>query len=614
MATERTRVLFALVSVVVVASGVYLNSLGNEFALDDEAVILDNPQVHGIQQLPEAVSGPYWPDAGARGLYRPLTLGTYAIDWELGGGDPFIFHLVNVLLHAAVSALVLFLLSGVGASLPAAWAGALVFAIHPVHVEAVANIVGRAEILTTLFFLSASLVYLNGRGGWRTGLGVAGLYFLSLVSKENGVTLPAVLIMLQGLEARDLGLARDRVVERWPVWVAMAGALGAYFVLRQVNIGTFLGVETPPWFWGMPEHVRVLTAIRVWPEFLRLMVVPFDLIPEYGPGVIIPQTSLFQPLVLLGLLVGMVVALVAWRARRSAPFLTGGIAWFVLTVVPVAGILFPVGVILAERTLYLPSIGVALAVVPAAQWVQARPHFRRPAFAAFLTVLVLGGVRTWTANPVWRDSMSLMNYLLDEHPASFRAQWGLGNHFLSQGDTAAALDHLKLATRMVPGQVGLRGQYGELLLHTGQVALAAAQFDTALQAVPESETARTYLVISLLRLDRPDSAANVAVQGLRLHPDLGPLYHLYSQALARTGAFSAAASARRRALANYDESPKWAQWANLAALELLSGDSVAARTALHRAAELAPEETSIPPFEELGQYTRPPNRPSIPLW
>ena len=119
MAAER-RLLLALATVVALAGGVYLNSLGNRFALDDEGVIATD-------------------------------------------GDPFGFHLVNVLLHATVSALVLLLLLGLGAAIPAAWAGAAVFAVHPVHVEAVATVVGRAELLAARFFLAAAIVYDAGR-------------------------------------------------------------------------------------------------------------------------------------------------------------------------------------------------------------------------------------------------------------------------------------------------------------------------------------------------------------------------------------------------------------------------------------------------------------------
>jgi Flp pilus assembly protein TadD len=609
------RLLLGLVSVAAIALLAYANSLSNGFAFDDKGVIELNEQVHGLEHLGDALSGSYWPgEVAERGLFRPLTLVTYAIDWELWEGRPFGFHLVNVLLHAGVSVLVLFLLLALGTGLPAAWAGAAIFAVHPVHVEAVANVVGRAELLTTLFFLAATLVYLKGKGGWRTALGVGTLYLLALTSKENGVTLPGALVILEALRTRDLRGTVRAVLGKWRVYLLTVVALAAYFMLRKINIGTFLGVETPAWFWGMPDRVRILTAIRVWPEYLRLMLFPADLVPDYGPGVIVPQTGWLQPLVLLGLATGALVALVAWRARRALPLLSAGIAWFALTVLPVMGLLFPVGIILAERTLYLPSVGLAMAVAGLAAWGAARDRLRRPAAAALLVVLALAGARTWQGNPVWRDSLAVLNHLMDHHPANYRVQWGLGNHYASNGDTVAALDHLELATRMVPGYFGVRGQYGELLFHHGQFARAAAQFDTALQVLPENEAAHRFRVAALLGAGRPADAVAAAREGLRQRPGNAYLTGLLARALARDGRYDLAADARTASLELDPVDPRWAQWAHLAALQLLQGDSTAARASLRRAADAAPDDRRVPTVAGLRSLLDGGREAAIPLW
>ena len=198
-ATGRTppRWVFAVL-LCLLAAGVHLNSLANGFALDDYFVIERNPQVQGLDRLGNAVTGAYLPTGPARlGMYRPVTSATFAVDWDLWDARPFGFHLVNVLLHAAVTALVFALLLELGTGLFAAAAAGAIFAVHPVHVEAVANVVGRAEILAALFFLLACIAFLRLRPGWRTAA-VAGLLYLgALLSKEIGVTLPAALLLLQ---------------------------------------------------------------------------------------------------------------------------------------------------------------------------------------------------------------------------------------------------------------------------------------------------------------------------------------------------------------------------------------------------------------------------------
>jgi hypothetical protein len=140
------------------AALVYLPALRNRWALDDHAVIEDNPAAHSVRGALDAAFSPYWPykDGFSAGLYRPLTTLSYAVDWSIAGDHPWWFHLTNILLHALATALVV-LVALRWLAPPAALAAGLVFATHAVHVEAVANVVGRAEILAAIGMLSALL-------------------------------------------------------------------------------------------------------------------------------------------------------------------------------------------------------------------------------------------------------------------------------------------------------------------------------------------------------------------------------------------------------------------------------------------------------------------------
>ncbi|MEJ2502807.1 MAG: hypothetical protein P8177_05730, partial [Gemmatimonadota bacterium] len=187
------------------AAGIYANTAGHGFALDDNFIIRDNVRVHGLERIDRAVTEPYWPNApGSIALYRPLTSATYALQWEVWEGWPVPYHLVNIALHAGASLLVLALLLRLATVGPAT-AGALLFALHPVHTEAVANVVGRAELLSAIFVLAACILYLGPRSerrqrsgdrGW-VAAGVATLYLLALGAKEIAVTLPGLLLLLE---------------------------------------------------------------------------------------------------------------------------------------------------------------------------------------------------------------------------------------------------------------------------------------------------------------------------------------------------------------------------------------------------------------------------------
>lgn len=611
-----TRTSVLLLAVCAIAAGVYLNTLRNGFALDDEFVVLDNPDVHGLDVLPSAVTGPYWPKGRPDlGMYRPVPLATFALDWELWNGRPLGFHLANILLHAAASGLVLLLLLGLGAAPLAAAGGAALFAVHPVHVEAVANVVGRAELLAALFYIGGCLAYLRLPSGWGRAAAVAVLYLLSLLSKEIGVTLPGALVLLHMARSGTVKEALREAGRQWRVYAALSVALLLYFVLRWINIGTLLGGGVPPWFWLEPAGVRVLTGIRVIPEYLRLMLFPAQLSADYGPAVILPERTLGSPLVLAGVLTAVgagVVAVLSWKRIR---LLSLGIVWFAGTVLPVSGIPFTTGFILAERTLYLPSVGVALAaagILGRLEWGEAR--VRRWAVVVMAGLLLLGGARTWTYNRVWRSTETVLDHLIRTQPANYRSQWIHATRLEHAGDTAAALDHLALATRLVPGYYGIREHYGQLLQTQGAHAAAAAQFDTALMIFPDNPLMHIRLLEALRVASEHGRAAEAAAVAVARFPRDPVFHHLHAQALRRAGSPAAAREARLQALRLDRPENRWGHWVNVAALELLLEEDEAAVTALDSARAHAPEGTPVPSYAALKAALVRGETAAIPLW
>jgi len=278
------------VYVLVLALAAYANATGNGFALDDGPAIVTNPVVTEAR-WGEALLGPYW--HGVRegtGLYRPVTVAGFALEWILWGGSPVGFHLVSILAHGVASLLLLRLLLHF-APMGAALAGAAFFAVHPLHVEAVANVVGRSELYVALSILAAGLVYVSprlraeGMRGARLGL-LALLYLVGLGSKEGAVTLPAVLLLLEGLRTAPEPL-RARLAREIPTWVGLGAVLGGYLVVRMAVLGTVAGGAAAPELLGLSPGERVLAALSVWPEYLRLLLFPFSLSSDYSPAVLL---------------------------------------------------------------------------------------------------------------------------------------------------------------------------------------------------------------------------------------------------------------------------------------------------------------------------------------
>ncbi len=486
--------------VAAVACLVFLNALGNGFALDDVTVIAQNPLVHGLAHLPDIWVSDYWPNLPfGVGLYRPLTITLYAVEWALWHGNALGFHLVNVLMHGVVSALVVLLLLRLGASLPAAMAGGIVFAIDPLHVEAVAGVVGAAEVLMTLLVLLACLLHLRRKGSRVTRwVGVTACYLAALLVKESAVALPLLLVIVDAMDpGREAPLKRV-VWDDAPLYLLMAAVFGGYMGLRFAVLGAFAGSTVAPALQGLSAPRRVATAISIWPDYLRLLVYPRDLIASYGPNVrnAVGWTS---PRVWFGLVLGVAAGWTAVKARRRVRWWTAAVAWFAASVLVVSNLIIPIGVLLAERTLYLPSIALALAVVPLADLI--RPYPRLVAVAGL--VAALGVVRTWTRTPVWHSTHTLLAQLAATHPESFVAQSYLGDQALAAGNAKLAVQHYAVAWGVMHDpHIGAR--YADALTRVKDWPVAERVARVACK--PLVPRPCLYLIDALLGEGRPDEA------------------------------------------------------------------------------------------------------------
>ena len=421
MSTKRIYAVVALSAVIV-----YLGALANQFAMDDLYIIVHNPVVHGISGVWLAFAHPYWPPELGGKLYRPLTLATYAIDGWPTGGAALWFHAANLLWHAGAAVAVAVLARRWSGETTALLAG-LLFAVHPVHVEAVANVVGRAELLAALFaVLSVYAALAADRLGWSAVALVAGL-----LSKENAAVVPALVVWgwMMGLGRPP----RRRMAAYAVTWLGIAVAYG---LLRWAILHPYgrLHDVAPVFVGASPLAVR-LTAVSALADVGRLLVFPLALRVDYGPAERTLVTGLLDARFWLGLACFGVWAFLLWRAWRAGRAVAAfGLGWIAIALLPVANLFFPVGVLVAERTLYLPSVGLALAVGE----VLRRLSGRRLAWAAGL-IVVAGGARTALRVPVWHDDKSVTLSILEDSPHSYQGPARTGALFQGAGRPAEAL-------------------------------------------------------------------------------------------------------------------------------------------------------------------------------
>lgn len=577
--------------VVLAATAAYANSVGNGFAYDDNWVVASN-EIVTQQRFGEMLGTPYWPGAvEGTGNYRPLTIASFAAEWRLFDGAPWGFHAVSVLAHAGVSLLVFLLATSLTSVVGGAAAG-LFFAVHPVHVEAVANVVGRSELYAALFVLLALLVYrhLGGRGvaGRATLLALLPLlYALGLVSKETAVTLPGLLVAMMWFTRG--GETGRRIREAVPVLGLLATVLLAYLVVRTSVLGVVTGESPASGLRGLNTVERILTALTIWPHYLRLTVWPADLSIDYQPAVLEVARTV-TPMVVLGAAVLTALVGLAWRFRRDEPVVGLGIAWFIVAVLPVSNLLVRSDILLAERTLYLPSVGAALVVGAVAHRVVLRRPARRElrawgALAAVAFVALMA--RTVTRNPTWMDTFTALAVLAEEHPESYMAVRARALGLERVGAIDDAADLYELAMRLVPDDYSLMVEAADFYGRNNRPDRAEELLRRAVDLIPGHPAAYQRLAVLLIKNARAKEGHHAAAAGIGRARRDRQLWSLLSEAYIAGSFLEAAVRAREAALGVDPRSREdWVRLADL--LDALERPQEAARARTR--AEALPEE------------------------
>jgi len=546
-----TRGRFILIACIAAAL-VYVNALWNGFALDDVYIIAGNLRVKNPDSWRAIWLNPYWPTFGIElGLYRPLAISAYALQWWLGDGSPWVFHLGNLLLHVSVTALAFLLLESL-TDTKAAFIGALIFAVHPVHTEAVANVIGQAELLAAAAVLGACLVHVRRPReqlalSWPRRAAIALLFVVAMFAKENAVVLPALLVACDAAQRRfslTWRSIREYAGELIVPLLLLAIVLGAYMTLRYDVLGGHItGTDPGPTLPYLHGDYRLLNALRAFPELVRLMVFPADLVADYSPGVILPVETV-SPMVIIGafLLVGMAgFALITPRR----PELGFPAAWFIISIITVSNLIFPIGVLIAERTLYLPSFAFAAAVAYAWQHVlpKASAGARRAAPVLIAGIVIIFAAGTIIRNPDWASTESVHASMIRDHPENYRAQWVQAAAAAAAADPRRALGHYELGYRIYPHDSQFLTDYGLFMLSRSQPEAGLKLLEDAYalnKYVPRTSTFLAYAYLPARRYrDALDMANNANYSGAYIISTLPIVAHAREGLGDRDGAVAA---------------------------------------------------------------------------
>lgn len=605
----------AVVLLLALTAASYAGALRVGFVADDYFAIVLNRHVSEGGGLLRLFATDYWegtedeagklettPSAHRRildRLYRPVVLLTFALTARLAGLDATWFHLINLVLHAAV-AVVLFGLAGrLGLSPGGALAAAALFAVHPLHSEAVIWIVGRAELLAALSVLGVLSWHLRPadapagrRYGW---LAPAAVFAVGLFSKEHVIVLPALVLVAE--LARDRG-AGPRPGGR-PLYAAYAVVVAGYLAARFAALGGRL--VTDPRDIALIDNVlahvdtgpRLLTALTVALRYLGLWLWPRSLSMDYGYNAVPVVTSPLAPAVLAGLLAwGALLGLGAWSWVRGPRRIALAVALTVLAFLPVSNLVVPIGTAMGERLFYLPSAGLCLLAGEA--WMRAGrltagrlPGRALAAARIALLVLVVTGLaaRTVARTGDWADTERLLRR---SAPASARVHYQLAFHHQQRGQLEAAVREYQLASVIYPAWPDplFHLRFGLALLQARRLEPAIDRLERAARLLPNAPTVHYHLGLAYGWRRRFPESERALRRAIALNPGDAASHNALSRLLIEQGRFGEAVQAADEALARHP-ALVWA-WVNRGWARQALGQDAAAAADYEKALTLDP--------------------------
>ncbi|HWR98878.1 MAG TPA: tetratricopeptide repeat protein [Candidatus Methanoperedens sp.] len=537
-------------AVAALAFALYLPTLGNGFvAYDDPVYLTENPHVLGGLTLGNlrwsltAVDGGSW---------HPLTWWSHQLAVTLFGTRPWGHHLVSALLHAAAAGTLCAVLSAMTGAGGAAFLAAALFAVHPLHVESVAWVAERKDVLAALFWMLAAGAWVSFARrpcGRRYGAALA-LFALGLAAKPILVALPLVLLVV---DCWPLGRLRAvpggfpaLVREKLPFLLLALAAGVATLLTQPVAEGHAPLAAAPAGFIPAFVAIRLENAMLSTALYLSQTLWPARLAPFYPhPTHAIARSELL----LAGLLLAGATA-AAFRLRRRRPWLGAGWAWYLIALLPVIGIVQVGDQGRADRYTYLPLVGIFIAAAWSARELARRGRRTAGAVAslaaAALVLLALASVRQMR---YWRDTVTLFTRTLAVTTGNFVAHGVLGEELRRGGQLAQAELHFREALRFAPLSPRAHNRLGLALHDQGRLQEAVASYREAVRIKPDYDDAWNNLGNGLVALDRPSEGEAALRRSLALSPGRAEIWFNLGIALALQGRFDEAAENYRRALA-----------------------------------------------------------------
>lgn len=507
----------------------YLNALPNKFVYDDLVQVLENPWIRNFRYIPEIFTKGAWGyyNGMKTNYYRPMMHLIYAVDFRLFGLDPFWFHLTNILFHIGVSILVFFLiliifeehypdLEGKGL---AAFVGAVVFTVQPIHTEAVAWVGSIPDLSLSFFFLLSLLLYILSIKGsaFRKAPFMLSLisFFVALFCKEPAAMLPFILV------AYDYAFRRSGLKENYRRYAPYFLAIAVYLLIRTYALGAFAPNQTHD---TLSLFQAVFNVFPLFNEYVLKLLLPFNLnvFHKFTPAVSPADPSIIVSFIFVFLFI--LACCMAYKRNRAVFF---GMLLFALPLLPALYIPALGENAFAERYLYLPSVAFSFLL---ALIVLKRKNFL-PVIAFSLTAVAFLPC-TQARCEVWKNDYTLWADSVRKVPEAVSPRLGFGNALLDQGKIGESIEQFRAALKLDPKSSQAYEDLGNLYSRMGRIDEAIGQYSSALKLCPKSASLHSNLGVAYGKKGLYEKAVEEENAAIKLNPrfssayfDLGVAYY-----------------------------------------------------------------------------------------
>lgn len=466
---------FAMVVLTFILFG---NGVKGDFVYDDTWVVSENPLLGKLNEIPKLFVSPYHLFQQQTGLYRPLTATSFSLNSVLSK-KPEVFHITNIFLHAISSFLIFLFVFKRFKSKRLAYLSSVLFLFLPIHTEAVTFISGRADILAFLFSVTA-LIFILERKYWLS----AASFLLALLAKESAIGLiPVIFLMLFESKSKFIPAMKETVK------FILSGVL--YLILRWSALKShFLGNDASPIYNPLKftdPLSRFYTALKVMLLYIWKTFIPFHLSADYSYNQITLIKNFFDQNVLTGILFLSLLAIFIFSKWTRGSPLGFGSLFFVSTFFITSNFIFPIGTIMAERTFYMPSLGLVIIAVyglsALMDW-----RFKKFWLILFSSALIFYGFLVIGRNAVWLNEEKLFTDMALKSPMSVHAKTNLGLYYIRTDQWDKGKPLLEEAYKIGENHLPLLDSLAIVAEHEHRYKTAEQFYIRALNLYPYSDT------------------------------------------------------------------------------------------------------------------------------